>query len=108
LWCCAEYECAYCWEGDCWGWWGGDVFVSHSRFTQHCSGGSNTDDEILMNRGNLNIISINTTMRERSTYMGGVGVVWGAGTILGPVIGGSFADSKATWRWVRSTEIPKN
>jgi MFS family permease len=50
--------------------------------------------------GNLNLISINTTMRERPIYMGGVGIVWGAGTILGPVIGGSFADSKATWRWV--------
>jgi len=49
--------------------------------------------------GNLNLISINTTMRERSVYMGVVGIVWGAGTILGPVIGGLFADSKATWRW---------
>ena len=50
--------------------------------------------------GNLNIISINTTMRERPIYMGGIGIVWGLGTILGPVIGGSFADSSATWRWV--------
>jgi MFS family permease len=50
--------------------------------------------------GNLNLISINTSMRERSVYMGGVGLVWGAGTILGPVVGGSFADSNATWRWV--------
>ena len=52
--------------------------------------------------GNLNLISINTTMRERPIYMGGVGIVWGVGTIQGPVIGGSFADSKATWRWVCS------
>jgi MFS family permease len=50
--------------------------------------------------GNLNLLTINTTLRERPVYMGGVGIVWGAGTILGPVIGGSFADSGATWRWV--------
>jgi MFS family permease len=49
--------------------------------------------------GNLNLITLNTSLKERSVYMGGVGIVWGAGTILGPVIGGSFADSRATWRW---------
>lgn len=31
--------------------------------------------------------------------MGMTGLTWGAGTILGPVIGGAFADSSATWRW---------
>jgi MFS family permease len=51
--------------------------------------------------GLLNLITINTTMRERPLYLGGVGIVWGIGTILGPVIGGAFADSGATWRWVR-------
>ncbi|KAE9377238.1 MFS general substrate transporter [Stipitochalara longipes BDJ] len=49
--------------------------------------------------GNLNLITLNTSLRERSVYMGGIGIVWGAGTILGPVVGGSFADSGATWRW---------
>jgi len=49
--------------------------------------------------GNLNLITLNTSLRERSIYMGGIGIVWGAGTILGPVVGGSFADSGATWRW---------
>ena len=53
--------------------------------------------------GLLNLISINTTIRERPAYMGGIGVVWGIGTILGPVIGGAFADSSATWRWVISS-----
>jgi MFS family permease len=32
-------------------------------------------------------------------YMGICGLVWGIGCILGPVVGGSFADSVATWRW---------
>lgn len=27
------------------------------------------------------------------------GAVWGIGTILGPVVGGAFAESSATWRW---------
>jgi MFS family permease len=49
--------------------------------------------------GNLNLITINTSPRERPMYQGGLGVVWGTGTILGPVIGGAFADSGATWRW---------
>lgn len=50
--------------------------------------------------GLLNLIAINTTARERPAYMGGTGVVWGTGTILSPVIGGAFADSSTTWRWV--------
>ena len=49
--------------------------------------------------GTLNLITLLTTFKERPIYMGGVGIVWGVGTILGPVIGGSFADSSATWRW---------
>lgn len=56
--------------------------------------------------GLLNLISINTTIRERPAYMGGIGVVWGTGTILGPVIGGAFADSSATWRWVSASLQP--
>jgi MFS family permease len=56
--------------------------------------------------GLLNLISINTTIRERPAYMGGIGVVWGIGTILGPVIGGAFADSSATWRWVSIFVLP--
>ena len=27
------------------------------------------------------------------------GVVWGVGTILGPVVGGALAESSASWRW---------
>ena len=49
--------------------------------------------------GTLNLIAINTTERERPLYMGFVGLIWGTGTILGPVVGGGFAESGATWRW---------
>ncbi|KAI9874726.1 MAG: hypothetical protein M1830_009348 [Pleopsidium flavum] len=49
--------------------------------------------------GGLNLLAIYTTIRERPLYMALNGVVWGTGTILGPVIGGAFADSSATWRW---------
>ncbi|KAH8801449.1 major facilitator superfamily domain-containing protein [Xylogone sp. PMI_703] len=49
--------------------------------------------------GGLNIVSTLTTSNERPLYMSGFGVCWGIGTILGPVVGGAFADSGATWRW---------
>ncbi|KAI5867877.1 MFS general substrate transporter [Durotheca rogersii] len=49
--------------------------------------------------GVLNLISANTNIRERSFYIAISGLVWGAGCVLGPIIGGAFADSNATWRW---------
>ena len=39
-------------------------------------------------------------------YVAGAGLCWGVGAILGPVIGGAFAKSSATWRWVEiATDI---
>ena len=32
-------------------------------------------------------------------YVGGTGLTWGLGTVLGPIIGGAFTDSSAGWRW---------
>lgn len=49
--------------------------------------------------GNLNYFVMCTTPRERSRYMSGIGLVWGVGAILGPIVGGSFSSSSATWRW---------
>ena len=40
-----------------------------------------------------------TTLKERPLYNALVGLVWAIGTVLGPVIGGAFASSSATWRW---------
>jgi hypothetical protein len=49
--------------------------------------------------GVLNFLSMTTTDTERGVYIAGTGVFWGLGSILGPVIGGAFAVSSATWRW---------
>lgn len=49
--------------------------------------------------GGLNILSALTERQERGAYLAGTGFVWGLGAILGPVVGGSFSDSSATWRW---------
>ncbi|KAH7139306.1 major facilitator superfamily domain-containing protein [Dendryphion nanum] len=74
-------------------------------------GGANSMDALIVGRvwagaggagmylGQLNIWSQNTQIEKRSIYISGGGIVWGAGCILGPIVGGAFADSKATWRW---------
>lgn len=49
--------------------------------------------------GTINIISRITTPVERTKYLNFVGMSWSLGTVLGPIIGGAFADSAATWRW---------
>ncbi|KAH7355747.1 major facilitator superfamily domain-containing protein [Pyrenochaeta sp. MPI-SDFR-AT-0127] len=49
--------------------------------------------------GQLNIWSQNTTIEKRSLYISGGGIIWGVGCILGPIVGGAFADGPATWRW---------
>ncbi|QSS49577.1 MFS drug efflux transporter [Histoplasma capsulatum var. duboisii H88] len=49
--------------------------------------------------GVMNILSINTNDIERPMYLGLVGLVFGTGTVVGPLIGGGFAESSATWRW---------
>jgi MFS family permease len=83
------------------------MFVAGSAL---CGGSPNMDALIVgrvwagaggagMYLGVLNILSLNTTLKERPIYIALCGLVWGIGCILGPVIGGSFADSSATWRW---------
>lgn len=49
--------------------------------------------------GLITQLAVTTTIRERPIYVGGAGLVWGVGTVLGPIIGGAFTDSSATWRW---------
>lgn len=34
------------------------------------------------------------------------GAMWGVGTVMGPVVGGGFADSSASWRWAFYLLLP--
>ncbi|KAG8156488.1 hypothetical protein KVR01_013592 [Diaporthe batatas] len=52
-----------------------------------------------MYMGLVTLLSVTTTNAERPTYLSLLGFIWGIGTVLGPVIGGSLGDSAATWRW---------
>ncbi|TPX18098.1 uncharacterized protein E0L32_011822 [Thyridium curvatum] len=49
--------------------------------------------------GVLRYLSAMTTEKERGFYMSLIGITWGSGAVLGPVIGGAFSVSSATWRW---------
>ncbi|KAI9734155.1 MAG: hypothetical protein M1818_006640 [Claussenomyces sp. TS43310] len=56
--------------------------------------------------GALTYTSIFTSLKERAVYNALVGICWGTGCILGPVIGGGFAISSATWRWAFYINLP--
>jgi hypothetical protein len=47
----------------------------------------------------LNYISVFTSLKERPIYNALIGLCWGTGCILGPIVGGEFSGSSATWRW---------
>ncbi|KAK7994989.1 hypothetical protein PG990_013762 [Apiospora arundinis] len=49
--------------------------------------------------GGLTFLSVVTTPKERPIYISLVTPVWGLGTVLGPLVGGAFAESAAGWRW---------
>jgi MFS family permease len=49
--------------------------------------------------GVMTLLSVTTTIHERPVYVGGTGLTWGLGTVLGPIIGGAFVESSAGWRW---------
>lgn len=49
--------------------------------------------------GVMTLLSVNTSPTERPMYLGLVGLTFGIGNVVGPLVGGAFADSKATWRW---------
>lgn len=56
--------------------------------------------------GALTYISVLTTTIERPIYLAGVMTVWGVGNVLGPIVGGSLAESSATWRWGFYINLP--
>ncbi|KAI9705762.1 MAG: hypothetical protein M1820_005010 [Bogoriella megaspora] len=49
--------------------------------------------------GSMAILTQMTSERERPLYLNLVVITFGGGTVLGPIIGGAFAVSSATWRW---------
>ncbi|OBT41742.1 hypothetical protein VE00_07987 [Pseudogymnoascus sp. WSF 3629] len=49
--------------------------------------------------GVMALITSMTSFNERPMYFALTGWAWGAGTVLGPIVGGGFAASSATWRW---------
>ncbi|KAK7697410.1 hypothetical protein SLS64_013548 [Diaporthe eres] len=56
--------------------------------------------------GALTYISVLTTTVERPIYLAGVMTIWGIGNVLGPVVGGSLAESSASWRWGFYINLP--
>ncbi|KAB5572498.1 major facilitator superfamily domain-containing protein [Coniochaeta sp. 2T2.1] len=56
--------------------------------------------------GALTYISVLTTPGERPLYLAILMSVWGFGNVLGPIVGGSFAVSSATWRWGFYINLP--
>ncbi|KAL1897855.1 hypothetical protein Sste5346_003707 [Sporothrix stenoceras] len=75
-----------------------------------CGGAPNMDTLIVgrviagmggsgMYLGGLTHFSALTSPRTRGAYITGIVFVWGIGSVLGPVVGGAFSDSSATWRW---------
>ncbi|RFU26287.1 hypothetical protein B7463_g10061, partial [Scytalidium lignicola] len=47
-----------------------------------------------------------TTRLERPLCNALIGLSWGVGSILGPIVGGSFSVSSATWRWAFYINLP--
>jgi MFS family permease len=75
------------------------------------SGASPTMDSLIVGRmiagiggcgiyvGSLTFFSVVTTPKERPMYIALISPTWGIGTVLGPIVGGAFAESRVGWRW---------
>jgi MFS family permease len=59
-----------------------------------------------MYSGTLTYVSVLSNDQEKPAYLAGSTVVWGIGSVLGPVVGGAFAASPATWRWGFYVNLP--
>ncbi len=51
------------------------------------------------------IISDMVSLRDRGKWMSVISLMWAVGSVIGPVIGGVFAE-KTTWRWIFYLNFP--
>ena len=91
---CPVYELVDRWESNRWSWW--LWHVSWVRTLTTMDGGK----QWLTIHSALTFISALGSPKKLPLYNALIGVCWGTGAILGPVIGGAFSVSSATWRWV--------
>lgn len=50
--------------------------------------------------GGVMVIMFNTIpLRQRPMWQGMFGAIFAIGSVVGPLVGGAFTDSSATWRW---------
>jgi hypothetical protein len=54
----------------------------------------------------LTYVATFTSLKERPLYNALIGLCWGTGCILGPIVGGGFSESSATWRWSFYINLP--
>ncbi|KXH27269.1 major facilitator superfamily transporter [Colletotrichum simmondsii] len=59
-----------------------------------------------MYSGTLTYVSVLSNEQEKPAYLAGSTVIWGVGSVLGPVVGGAFAASSASWRWGFYINLP--
>ena len=56
--------------------------------------------------GALIILANSSPLEKRPIYTGFIGGMYGIASVVGPLLGGAFTDSAATWRWCFYINLP--